>query len=276
VPDALYQPFPMPGPARGHIWRYTPEHRRPRHFHLEPELNLVAAGSGKFGVGEVEIAVAAGDLLSWPPGQDHVLLEASEDFDLFVIGLTPELSARVLGARSASPHGGPTCVRLTSPALARLRPLCAVPLERQDPSAVERQVGDLWQDAHALRAIPHDRHTFTRRALVSLIERPELGRTEVATAARAYPTEVSRHFHKDMGLTLTAYRTRLRLLHFIQLVDGGTENFLAAAFEAGFGSYSQCHRAFQQTFTCGPRDFFGTAIREQMEEAFSPWSARPI
>jgi len=236
----------MPGAAAAHIWRYAPENRRPRHFHLEPELNLVAAGSGKFGVGQVEISVAAGDLLSWPPGQDHVLLEASADFDLFVIGLTPALSARVLGDHRARPHAGPTRIRIAAATLARLRPLCAVPLELQDRSVVERHVGDLWRDAHTLRTATHDRHAFTSRALVSLIERPDLGRTAVATAVRGYPTEVSRHFHRDMGLTLTAYCTRLRLLRFIQIVDGGTENFLAAAFEAGFGSYSQCHRVFQQ------------------------------
>lgn len=266
----------MPGAAAAHIWRYAPENRRPRHFHLEPELNLVAAGSGKFGVGEVELSVAAGDLLSWPPGQDHVLLEASADFDLFVIGLTPALSARVLGDQHAWPHAGPTRIRIDATTLAKLRPLCEVPLEMQDRSVVERHVGDLWRDAHALRTTAQDRHAFTSRALVSLIERPELGRSEVATAVRGYPTEVSRHFHRDMGLTLTAYRTRLRLLRFIQRVDGGTENLLTAAFEAGFGSYSQCHRAFQQTFTCSPREFFGTEVRDQMQDAFSPWSPRPI
>jgi len=274
VPDALYQPFPMPGPAQAHIWRYTPENRRPRHFHLEPELNLIATGSATFGIGEVEVSVAAGDLLSWPPGQDHLLIDASPDFDLFVIGLTPALSERVLGAGSASAHVGPTRIRLTPEALAKLRLLCAAPLELQDRSVVERHIGDLWQDAHALRTAAADRHAFTNRALTSLIERPDLRRTEVAIAARGYPTEVSRHFHKDMGLTLTAYRTRLRLLRFIRLVDDGTDNFLAAAFEAGFGSYSQCHRAFQQTFGWGPRDFFRTGVRGQMEDAFSPWSPR--
>ena len=42
----LYQPFPMPGAARAHIWHHVPETRRPRHFHSEPELNLVTGGFG--------------------------------------------------------------------------------------------------------------------------------------------------------------------------------------------------------------------------------------
>ena len=87
--EALYQPFPIPGTARGHVWHHVPATRRPRHFHAEPELNLIAAGHAAFGVGDVTISVLAGDLLWWPPGQDHVLLDASPDLDLYVIGLTP-------------------------------------------------------------------------------------------------------------------------------------------------------------------------------------------
>ena len=75
--EALYQPFPIPGTARGHVWHHVPATRRPRHFHAEPELNLIAAGQALFGVGDAIISVSAGDLLWWPPGQDHVLLDAS-------------------------------------------------------------------------------------------------------------------------------------------------------------------------------------------------------
>jgi hypothetical protein len=39
----------MAGAARGPIWRYAPRYRGARHFHGEPELNLVLAGSGIFG-----------------------------------------------------------------------------------------------------------------------------------------------------------------------------------------------------------------------------------
>ena len=59
-----------------------------------------------------------------------------------------------------------------------------------------------------------------------------------------------------MGTTLTEYRTRLRLIRLIERVDSGS-NMLLAALEAGFGSYSQCHRAFTRVFGCTPRRFFG-------------------
>ncbi len=266
VPEALYQPFPLPGAARAHVWHHVPETRRPRHFHTEPELNLIAAGSGVFGVGDSTISVAAGDLLWWSPGQDHVLLDASPELDLHVIGLTPELSARVLGRDNLPAHAGATRIRLEPAALLKLRSLCAAPLGT-DPGAIERHIGGLWREAHHLRLRAVDKHALTARAIVSLLERPELRRDDVALAARGHPSDVSRHFHKDVGLTLTEYRTRLRLLRFINIADTRGTNLLSAAFDAGFGSYSQCHRAFQETLGCNPRQFFCTDLRTRMKEA---------
>jgi AraC-like DNA-binding protein len=266
VPEALYQPFPLPSAARAHVWHHVPETRRPRHFHSEPELNLIAAGRGAFGIGDSTISVAAGDLLWWSPGQDHVLLDASADFDLFVIGLTPELSARVLGQDNLPAYAGATRIRLEQEALLKLGSLCAAPLGA-DPSAVERHIGDLWRNANAFRLTTLDKHTLTSRAIVSLLARPELRRDDVALAARGHPTDVSRHFHKDVGLTLTEYRTRLRLLRFINIADAREMNLLTAALDAGFGSYSQCHRAFRDTLGCSPRAYFQMGLRNRMENA---------
>ena len=71
---------------------------------------------------------------------------------------------------------------------------------------------------------------------------------------------------------MVTYRTRLRLLRFVALVDSGRHNLLAAALAAGFGSYSQCHRAFRRTFGCMPRAFFGGGLRRDMEDVFAPFT----
>jgi AraC-like DNA-binding protein len=270
VPDAIYQPFPIPTAARAHIWRHAPATTRPRHFHAEPELNWVAAGNARFGMGEAVLSVFPGDLLWWPPGHDHVLLDASPDFDLFVIGVTQEFSSRALSLGSESAREERVRSRLPSTEFARWKELSAAPVNPSDVPAIEARVGDLWREAHAYRTTLPFMHTLTRRTMLSLRRSPELTRDDVAHLVRAYPTEVSRRFHKDMGLTLTAYRTRLRLLRFIHAVDNGADNWLAAALDAGFGSYSQCNRSFRQTLGCAPRAFFGTALRLQMQEAFSP------
>lgn len=268
--DALYQPFPIPGAARGYIWHHVPATRRPRHFHAEPELNLITAGRATFGMGEATLAVEAGDLLWWPPGQDHVLLDSSLDFDLYVIGLTPDFSERVLGDLATSATASAARVRLDGDRLAKFRVMCAAPVEAGATADVERIVGDFWRQAHRGRIVAQDRHLLTRRTLESVLARPELKRSDLAQVARGNVSEVSRHFHQDMGLTLTAYRTRLRLLRFIHLVDCG-QRFLVAAVEAGFGSYSQCHRAFLRTLGRTPRLFFRSGIREEIQNRFDPW-----
>jgi AraC-like DNA-binding protein len=265
----LYQPFPIAGAARGQIWRHQPSTRRPRHFHAEPELNLVTSGRGAFGFGAQVLEVAAGDLLGWTPGQDHELLSASEDFDLFVIGLLPAFSERVLGPDTAATHRGPVRLRLSSQQLAELAPDCLFPALHGDVVAKERAVGELWRRAHGFRGVRPVGHTLTRRSLRFVNEQPEISRDEIARRLHGSPGEVSRHFHSDMGLPLSVYRARVRLLRFIRLVDGGS-GFLHAALAAGFGSYSQCHRVFQATLGCAPRVFFTSHRRRAIEDTFAP------
>ena len=269
VVATLYQPFPIAGAARGQIWRHQPSTRRPRHFHAEPELNLVTAGRGCFGFGVQAVGVEAGDLLCWTPGQDHELLSASDDFDLFVIGLTPELSERVLGADPAATHRGPVRLRLSAEQLADLAPRCLFPALHGDIVVKEHAVGDLWRLAHSFRAVRAMGHTLTRRSLCLVNEHPDISRAEIARRSHGSPGEISRHFHKDMGLPLSAYRARVRLLRFIQLVDAG-DTFLQAALTAGFGSYSQCHRVFQGALGCAPRVFFTSDLRRTIEDTFAP------
>jgi AraC-like DNA-binding protein len=93
--------------------------------------------------------------------------------------------------------------------------------------------------------------------------------TRLAERLRAQPAEVSRHFHRDMGVTLVRYRMRLKLLHFIRLVDSRQSELMAAASHAGFGSYSQCHRAFQAELGCSPREFFLAGLRSAMQRVYT-------
>jgi AraC-like DNA-binding protein len=271
VDEAIYQPFPIPTRARGQIWHHAPATRRPRHFHSEPELNLVTGGSATFAMGEKLLPVVRGDLLWWPPGQDHLLVDASPDFDLFVIGVTADFSMRVLAGPPDVGCVGPIQIRLPTLALAELEAICVAPDSASDVLAIERRVGDLWHEAHALRRAAAPMHVVTRRTMASLYQRPELGRSDIARLVRACPTEISRNFRNDMGMTLSAFRSRLRLLRFIEAMDAGATSLLAAALDAGFGSYSQCHRIFQRTFACAPRSFFDTPLRDRMQNAFAPW-----
>ncbi len=176
----------------------------------------------------------------------------------------------MLGGAPDIACAGPIQIRLPSPVLAEIEGTCAAPGSTTDVAAIERKVGELWRQAHALRRAANPMHVVTRRTLVSLYQRPELARSDVAQLVRAHPTEISRHFHHDLGARLSDFRSRLRLLRFIQAVDDGADSLLTAALDAGFGSYSQCHRIFQRSFGCTPRLFFETPMRARIQDALAP------
>jgi AraC-like DNA-binding protein/mannose-6-phosphate isomerase-like protein (cupin superfamily) len=268
---ALHQAFlPTDRAQRAFVWKYSQSigGRRPRHFHAEPELNLVVRGSAVFGLGDRVVRVSQGELLAFPTGQDHVLLDASPDLYLYAIGLDPAYSAEVLRVERGT----------LVPLHARLAAHELAPVLDRAASIVDRSGADelgaaLWERAHwvglhAVQAGSRATHVLTRRALQTLSASPELGLDALASQLRAPPSEISRHFHRDVGVTLVRYRMRLRVLHLIRLVDAGQHDLMTSASIAGFGSYSQCHRTFQSELGCGPRQFF-SGLREQMQLTYS-------
>jgi hypothetical protein len=172
VAEALYQPFPIPGTARGHVWHHVPATRRPRHFHAEPELNLIAAGHAAFGYGEATISVSAGDLLWWPPWPGSRPPRCVARFGPVRHRRDTCFSEQVLAGRVSGGSGGATRLRVDGNTLKGLQTACAARLAGGDTAAIERHVGDLWREAHRLRARIPDHHPLTARALRSLLEGP--------------------------------------------------------------------------------------------------------
>ncbi len=271
---ALHQSFlPAKGQARALVWKFSLEYggRRPRHFHAEPELNLIVNGTATFGVGETIVKASKGELLGFPPGQDHALLETSPDVYLFAIGTESSFSSQVLRA-DADNVAIPLHIRLAPD---DFKALTARASNIVDRDGVDQPGAELWEHAHWLRQKSLERpngsmHVLTRRAIAAVSETPNLGCERLAQKLRTNPCEVSRYFHRDVGMTLVQYRTRLRLLRFIRLVDEGSDNLMASAKTAGFGCYSQCHRTFQAELGCAPRQFFFSGLREQMQQLYEP------
>ncbi len=268
---ALYQGFLPSGRSRAFVWKYSEVNRgrRPRHFHIEPELNLVAAGWASFGVGRAVVRVSAGELLCFPPGQDHVLLDASPDVYLYSVGMDPSLAAELRrGERDYLALS--LRARLASAELASLLNRCTDIVERE---GTDQRGAELWQHSNWLRGhqATHAEgalHVLTRRAIDELSRAPEQGRASLARTLRANPTDISRYFHRDVGVTLVQFRARLRLLQLIRFVDQGADNLKESASAAGFGSYSQCHRVFRAELGCAPRDFFSAGVRQRMQQAY--------
>jgi AraC-like DNA-binding protein len=265
-PRALYQRFLPDHERHAYVWKYSQAvgGRRPRHFHAEPELNIVVRGSATFGVGEAVTRVTRGELIAFPSGQDHVLVDASPDLYLYAVGLEPSYSATVLGP---SEPILPLQARLDE---AELEKVLARAEAIVDRSGAGELGAELWERVHWLgrRAVAPPRrhaHVLTRQALARLRSTPELGLAALAKDLRAHPSELSRYFHRDVGLTLVRYRARLRLLQVIRLIDGGKLDLTAAACAAGFGSYSQCHRTFHSELGCAPRQFLFSELRQRMQ-----------
>jgi AraC-like DNA-binding protein len=272
--QAIYQGFlPSHGASRAFVWKYSPVNwgRRPRHFHLEPELNLIASGRATFGIGESVVEVEQGDLLRFPPAQDHVLLQASPDLYLFAIGMDPALSSDVLRAE-ADQVMLPLRLRLADD---DFRALVNRASAIVDSGGVEQPCAELWAQAYWLASRRQTRpatamHVLTRRALSAVSRAPDLGLEMLSSQMRTAGSEISRYFHRDVGMTFVHFRTRLRLLRLIRVMDGGHTTLGAAADAAGFGSYSQCHRVFQAELGCSPQRFFHAGLRQQMQQAYDP------
>ncbi|HTQ06162.1 MAG TPA: AraC family transcriptional regulator [Polyangiaceae bacterium] len=247
---ALFQPFPMlPGRA-AQVWRHQPAYQRPRHFHEEPELNAVLAGSARLGIGDRTLELGPGELVVFEPGQDHVLLEASPDLELVVAALRPALAER---ARGESPSIHARKLLLAPRELTAVRERSLALGDVHDKTAVERAVVELFV---LLTTRGATTHASTRRAVGLVRAAPVVSASEVARRLRRAPAALSRAFHRDLGLTLVEYRARVRLMRFIALVDDGAA-LGTAALDADFGSYAQCHRTFQRALGCSPRDYFG-------------------
>src|SRR6188768_3921697 len=138
--QAIHQSFLPPGNEHAFVWKYLESigGRRPRHFHAEPELNLVVRGSATFGVGQKVVTVASGELIAFPAAQDHVLLDSSPDLYLYALGLDSSYSAEVLGNEPSQPFH----VRLAERELRVVVDDAADIVERSD---VAQRGAELWQ-----------------------------------------------------------------------------------------------------------------------------------
>jgi AraC-like DNA-binding protein len=244
---------------RAQVWRHQPSYLRPRHFHGEPEINLVVSGRARLGVGGDVMTLEAGEFVLLAPGVDHVLFEASDNLDLLVIALRPELAARALNSNLASLNGAR---RFDAAELRGVSDELGALSDVRDPLTHERRLCSLFQRATLARSKVH---VISRRAVASVLADPGVSGSGLARRMRAAPSALSRNFRSDFGVTFVEFRARVRLMRFVELVDAG-QSFVRAAQEADFGSYAQCHRVFRRALGCSPQQYFA-GTRESIAQA---------
>ena len=211
-------------------------------------------GNARIGVGDQELTLGAGQAAVLQPGQDHELLGASEDLELYVFALQPELAAREREPLAGAAGVASFAERELRPIVDALRGLGDVVA----PEAIEAGVLAVWSSVCQRTRPPA---ALARRAYSLLKSERSTAQASLAERLNTSPSELSRSFHRSFGVSLVQYRSRLRLLEFIRLVDAG-EPVTRAALDADFGSYAQCFRVFQRSLACSPREYFAGARRE--------------
>ena len=238
----------LPG-RRAQSWRHQPAYRRPRHFHPEPELNTVCKGSAVIGLGDRVVRLGPGGVILFHPGQDHVLLEASVDLELWVVALRPDLAGQGLHSLSRVASVGES---LSPAAVSTLEDMLAGLAQVSDATVVETRTVDIFA---MIQAHLSTNHVLSRRALEEASARPATPGAELARHFGVDQSVLSRHFHAAFGVTFVSYRARQRAMAFVRLVDEG-QSLTSAALAAGFGSYAQCHRVLTKVLGCTPNRYF--------------------
>ena len=259
----------LPAAWDGNLWRSGYLGRaRQKHRHAELEFNLVTRGAGTYLLANRKYRIVRGDLLWLFPAQEHVLVGETPDFEMWVGVLKPHAIRRVATdpeARILQQAGpiGVHCRRLSLGILARLEDLF------QDVAGTCEQTGlfnaglahvflATWQQFERAVDVPVvDVHPAVEQA-ARLIRRDtgELDLHQLARQSGLSASRLSRLFKQQTGVTWVDFRNRERIRNFLQLYGTGQRRtMLAAALQAGFGSYPQFYRVFSRVMDCTPNDY---------------------
>jgi len=245
----------IPPGADGRVARHASGEIRPRrHRHAELELNLVVRGTASYVLGERRYELGAGSLTWLFPGQDHVLVEVSPDYELCWAVFRPALVERAAPDPTlleADPVG--RFSRRVIPA--RARDLEAVFAELLDADTALLNAGLAYLLLVAWRAFREsddvpgvDLHPAVETVVRLLHVDPAHGPlAALARDAGLSPAHLSRLFKAQTGVSITRFRNQQRLERFFALYGRGRRTTaLDAALQAGFGSYAQFYRVFRR------------------------------
>lgn len=256
----MRQQLKLPAALNGNLWHYRHQGRaNAMHHHAELEFNLVTQGSGLYLLENRKYAIRRGDLLWLFPAQEHVLVEQSPDFEMWigvckpgaVQRITTDATAKIL--RQKNPPGV-YCRRLPQPALGQLEKLFSeFVASAGNPGLFNAGLGyaflSAWQHFEQAADVPvHDVHPAVERA-ARLIrhESNRLSLDELAKRAGLSAHRLSRLFKQQTGVALVEFRNLQRVEKFMGIYGTGQRRtMLDAALEAGFGSYPQFHRVFRR------------------------------
>jgi AraC-like DNA-binding protein len=272
----MRQRLDLPPEWDGNLWHYRHHGRNAMHRHAELEFNLITQGAGLYLLANRKYQIRRGDLLWLFPAQEHVLIEQSPDFEMWIGVFKPKAVRRTATdantkvLRQSNP-AGEYCRRLPQRNLARLEELFSeIDATRERPGLFNAGLGfallNAWRHfEHAADVPVRDVHPAVEKA-ARLIrnENNTLNLDELARRSGLSAPRLSRLFKQQTGVALVDFRNRQRIEKFLQLYGTGQRlTMLDAALEAGFGSYPQFHRVFKRATGHSPRNHQRQEFRDQ-------------
>lgn len=258
----------VPEGLDGDLWRYHPGAGNKMHHHAELEFNLITSGTGLYILKERKFEIRRGDLLWLFPEQEHVLIQETGQFEMWVGYLKPGAAKRIASDRSEkvlceSNPSGQFCRRLEQDNFYALDSLInTVASKITHHSLFNAGLGyvvlSAWHLFQSAADIPaSDLHPAVENA-ARLIRNHDsrLSLTELAQQAGLSAPRLSRLFKQQTGQPLAEFRNRHRVNQFLKIYSTGQRvTMLTAALEAGFGSYPQFHRVFTRLMGKSPQAY---------------------
>lgn len=265
----------LPQSYNGDLWLYNKErfldlsYQSFLHRHDELELNLVTHGQGVYLLNSRKIEMVPNSILWLFPEQEHLLLEKSLDFEMWILVVKPGYLREICTDPNSlvlleGDPGGNFCRGLTTNQFQKLAGLCKDTLPtKNDLALFNISVGYILLSAWA--AYQTANNTGLEKNINPTVNKASklimggMGKDDLQFLAREVglsPSRLSRLFKRQMGISLTTFRNRCRVEHFLDLYGvGQTRTMLNSALEAGFGSYAQFYRVFRQIMGGNPSDY---------------------
>jgi AraC-like DNA-binding protein len=247
------------------------------HRHAELELNLGVRGSASYLLGDRRYELTPRTLTWLFPGQDHVLVDESADHELWWAVFRPGLVSRAAPTTLVGPlveraPVGQFSRRLEVRSAGRLEALLRELHYVETVDDALHNAGLTYLLLSAWRAFLEsedlvagvDVHPAVDTVARCLSADPEAGSLDaLARTAGLSPSHLSRIFKQQTGVSITRFRNQRRLERFMALYGHGRRTTaLAAALDAGFGSYAQFYRVLRAETGQAPTGLRRAATRE--------------
>jgi AraC-like DNA-binding protein len=239
------------------------------HRHDELEVNLMVRGRGSYLIDDRKYELSRCIQVWLFPEQNHVLLEYSPDFEMWVLVFRPAMVRRVCTIpatallRETNPAGH-FYKQLSEEQARRLNSLFReIAATRADAprhnAGLAYALLSAWAMQQAAEPVPAgaEIHPAVEKTVHLLRnETTPLPFAELAQRAGLSPSQLSRVFQRQTGMPIYEFRNRQRIERFLTLYgEGQRTKMMDAALEAGFGSYPQFYRVFKQIMGCSPADY---------------------